>query len=149
MDVELIIKIIMGLVVVLVILVFILSMETNKKPEKSLSNIEDTVEIHVTKEKMDLDSLVKKLKNKKATSGELAITLNLIIKKHGKIQKKLGSRTHPDFDIYMDILFTIIRHPNTNKDLILNFDRELENINPEYKKEINEAITKGLNSRSV
>jgi len=58
-------------------------------------------------------------------------------------------RAHPDFDIYMEILFTICRHPNTNKDIVIKFDRELGRLNPEYKKEINEAITKGLNSRRV
>ena len=65
------------------------------------------------------------------------------------MHKKLGLRAHPDFDIYMDILFTICRHPNANKDLIIKFDRELEELNSEYKKEINDAITKGLNSRRV
>jgi hypothetical protein len=49
----------------------------------------------------------------------------------------------------MDILFAICRHPNTNKDIIINFDKELEHLNPEYKKEINEAIAKGLNSRGA
>jgi len=65
------------------------------------------------------------------------------------LHEKLGLRTHPDFDTYMDILFTICRHPNTNKDIIIKFDKELSRLNPEYKKEINEAITKGLNSRRV
>ena len=58
-------------------------------------------------------------------------------------------RAHPDFDIYMDILFTICRHPNTTKNLILDFDKELERLNPEYKPEINNALAKGLNSRGV
>ena len=65
------------------------------------------------------------------------------------LQKKTAGRSHTDFDIYMDILFTICRHPNTNKNIIIKFDRQLTNENPEYKADINDAITKGLNSRRV
>ena len=97
----------------------------------------------------DLDSLKAIIKRKKTTSKELKEALDLVIKHHGHIHKKLGARSHPDFDIYMDILFSICRHPNTNKNIIINFDKELARLNPEYKAEINDAITKGLNSRGI
>jgi hypothetical protein len=61
----------------------------------------------------------------------------------------MGVRAHKDFDIYMDVLFTLCRHPNTNTDLIINFDKELARLNPDYKQEINNAISKGLNSRGI
>jgi hypothetical protein len=73
----------------------------------------------------------------------------MILKYYGHIHEKLGIRSHPDFDIYMEILIIICRHPNTNKDIIIKFDKELTRLNPSYKAEINEALTKGLNSRGV
>jgi len=49
----------------------------------------------------------------------------------------------------MNILFAICLHPNTNKNIILSFNKELVRLNPKYKVEINGAISKGLNSRGV
>ena len=89
------------------------------------------------------------IKLKKTTSKELKDSLDLVLKHHALIHKKLGARAHPDFDIYRDILFSICRHPNTNKNIIINFDKELTRLNPEYKADINDAITKGLNSRGA
>ncbi|MCK4875529.1 MAG: hypothetical protein KAS26_06750 [Sulfurimonas sp.] len=160
MDAELIIKAIMGLVAILAILIFLLFLEPDdetrgKKPANKEPIKEPILESkEITQEpdpiqKTDLEFLVRIIKNKRADADELSKTLNLIIKHHGVVHKKLGLRAHPDFDIYMDILFTICRHPNANKDLIIKFDRELEELNSEYKKEINDAITKGLNSRRV
>jgi hypothetical protein len=53
-----------------------------------------------------------------------------------------------NIDIYNDILYRICKHPNTKTTLILKFDRELTKKNHNYKKEITDAISKGLNSRS-
>lgn len=167
MEPELIIKSIMGLVAILAILIFLLFLEPKKKvikkeilvPNEKLTKnekfaenkklTEDAAPISQEKTNTDLESLVKIIKNKRADAEEISQTLDLIIKHHGKVHKKIGLKTHHDFDTYMDIFFTICRHPNANKDLIIKFDRELEELNPEYKKEINDAITKGLNSRRV
>ncbi len=159
MDAELIIKAIMGLVAILAILIFLLFLEPDteektpidKKPtdKKPIPESEEITQEPDSVQKTDLEFLVKAIKNKRADADELSKTLDLIIKHHGVVHRKLGLRAHPDFDIYMDILFTICRHPNANKDLIIKFDKELEELNSEYKKEINDAITKGLNSRRV
>ncbi len=158
MEAELIIKSIMGLIALLALLIFLLFLEPGKakKAKEKLSEIkavieEDNSELNggVLDKEPDLNSLADIIKNKKSDVPKLAYALDLIIKHHGKVHKKLGIRAHPDFDIYMDILFTLCRHTNANKDLIINFDRELEKLNPEYKQEINEAITKGLNSRGI
>jgi hypothetical protein len=147
MEPELIIKSIMGLVVVLAILMFFLFFEPKKGDTKRSDSFKSTeADSH---EKPDLKSLVHVIKNRKSDADELKKALGLIIKYYGTINKKLGIRPHPDLYIYMDILFAICRHPNTNKDIILEFDKDLEHLNPEYKKEINEAIAKGLNSRGA
>ena len=151
METELIIKIIMGLIVVLAILIFLLFLEPDQdSPEKKTifnNKHEDKVEEKITD--TDLESLLKIIKNKKSSEDKIREALDLIIKYHGTVHTKLGLRPHPDFDIYMDIIFTACRHPNVNKDIIVNFDRRLTRLNPEYKKEINDALEKGLTSRRV
>jgi len=158
MEAELIIKSIMGLVALLALLIFLLFLEpdSTKNPKAKPSEIKPSVQEEkkepsgeVQKKELDLNYLAEIIKNKKSDAKKLQYALDAILKYHGKVHKKLGIRAHPDFDIYIDILFTLCRHPNANKDLIINFDRELERQNPEYKQEINEAITKGLNSRGI
>jgi uncharacterized membrane protein YhiD involved in acid resistance len=156
-DTEFIIKAIIGLIVVLAILIFLLFLEPNKDvksepkrqmaPEVQKESREEREEEADSSVNTDLFHLVNIIKNRRSNAHTLSEALELVIKHHGKVHKKLGLRPHPDFDTYIDILFTICRHPNANKDMIITFDRELEKLNPEYKKEINEAIAKGLNSR--
>ena len=137
-----------GLLVVLAILIFLWIFSSNvKKKTKVIKNKRSNTE--QVKQPTDLMYLKSIVKKRKSTNKELKDALELIIKYHGHIHKKLGVRSHPDFDIYMDILFTICRHPNTSKEIIIKFDKDLERLNPEYKPEINSAITKGLNSRGV
>ena len=149
MEITLLIKSGMGLVVILAGLIFLLFYSpTSKKHKPSEAAVNDD-DSKGEKPKVDLDSLRVIIKNKKTETKELKEALNLVLKHHGVIHKKMGLRAHPDFDLYMDILFTICRHPNTNKNIILNFDKELLKLNPDYKSEINDAITKGLNSRGA
>ncbi|DAB27802.1 MAG: hypothetical protein A2513_00785 [Sulfurimonas sp. RIFOXYD12_FULL_33_39] len=152
MEADLIIKSIVGLIALLAVLVFMLFLNPNKKVK---SKKEAPLEVEVKSAKddsvlnTDLDALIEILKDKESDEDKLAQAINLIIKHHGKIEKKFGVKSHADFDIYMDIIYKICRHPNTNKDLILGFDRELGRANPQYKQEIGDAIVKGLNSRKV
>nr|WP_321267334.1 hypothetical protein [uncultured Sulfurimonas sp.] len=147
MEITLLLKSIVGLVVILAILIFLLFLPTNKKKKKAV--IQKNTSTNKKSSNTDLEYLRSIIKKKKTTTKELKEALDLILKHHGKVHEKLGLRAHPDFDVYMDILFTICRHPNTNKDIVIKFDRELGRLNPEYKQEIDEAITKGLNSRRV
>jgi len=148
MEITLLFKSIAGLVVILGILIFIfLYVQSGKKAKKVQKQKKKTIE----KKEMshEFKDLLAVIKDKSSTSQELSEALDLIIKYHGHIHKKLGMRTHPEFDIYAEIIFRICRHPNTNKDIIVKFDRELEKLNPEYVREINDTLTKGLNSRSI
>jgi hypothetical protein len=43
----------------------------------------------------------------------------------------------------------LCHHTNTKKDIILKFDRELEKRNPEYKLELEDSLTKGLDTRGM
>ncbi|MDY0122658.1 hypothetical protein [Sulfurimonas sp.] len=157
METEFIIKAIIGLIIVLAVLIFLLFLEPSRdaksEPKRQVATEVQKESKDESKEEAsssvntDLFHLVNIIKNRRSNEDTLSEALELIIKHHGKVHKKLGLRPHPDFDTYIDILFTICRHPNANKDMIITFDRELERLNPEYKKEINEAIAKGLNSR--
>lgn len=157
MDIEIIIQSIMGLVALLAILILFLfiapytkeddkkTLEIKEKDDKNQNKIQIEKKVQNT----NFDYLIGIVKNKKSSTIKLKETLELIINYHGTIHSKLGIRAHPDFDPYMDVLFTVCRHPNADKDMIINFDKELGKLNPEYKEDIDLAITRGLNSRRV
>ena len=150
MEITLLIKSIAGLAIVLGLLIFILilSPDDKKKPQKSKKKPTKTSYGHeaMSTELMPLRDIIK---DKTSDKHLLKDALELIIKYHGTIHKKLGVRAHPDFEIYKDILFSLCRHPNTDKHLILNFEKELLRLNPEYKSNINDTLTRGLNSRGA
>ncbi|MCW8838977.1 MAG: hypothetical protein OQJ77_06920 [Thiovulaceae bacterium] len=143
MEASLLIETIAGLVIVLGILLFIFLKPKNVKKTNTI-NIKSS---NNSDKKLDLDSLRHIIRNRVSTEKQLSEAVDLVIKNYGKIPGKLGLRLNPKFDAYMEILITLCRHPNTNKNIILKFDKELTRLNPEYKSEINDAITKGLNSR--
>ena len=148
MEITLLIKSFIGLIIVLAGLMFLLFYSPDSKAKRAKKKFAKTTS-DTKKLKIDLDSLRAIIKNKKTTSAELKEVLDLVLKYHGNIHKKLGIRAHPDFDIYMEMLIVVCRHPNTNKNIIIDFDKELLKLNPQYKAEINDAITKGLNSRGI
>lgn len=149
MDIALLIKSIVGLIVILAGLIFLLFYSSGAKKKKKVKEVTKNNAPKETKAKETLQALVNIIKNKNSSSKELKEALDSVLKNYGQIHKKMGVRAHPDFDIYMGILFTICRHPNTNKNIILNFDKELSRMNPDYKSEINDAVTKGINSRGA
>ena len=145
MELTLLMKSMLGLVMILGILVCILLLPTKSKQKK-----QEIVEENLEDSEMDdanFDDLRNIIKDKKSSTQELESALDLIIKRHGTMRKKLGVRAHPDSDVYMDIMFRICRHPNTNKKIILKYNHDLEKLNPTYAKEINDALMRGLNSR--
>jgi hypothetical protein len=147
MEITLLVKSILGLVAVLGFLIFVLVLPSGskKKPQKPIQNKIPKKEFART----DLEFLRGIIKDKNSDENLLKKTLELIIKHHGKIPKKIAARPHPDFEIYRDILFRVCRHPNTNKHLIVYFDKELTRLNQEYKSNINDTLTRGLNSRGL
>lgn len=149
MDIVLLIKSGMGLVVTLAFLIFLLFYSLKIKKEKAIATKAKKSVVQKVDKVPTFESLRAVIKNKKATSDELKGALDEIIKYYGKVSNVSGKSTHADFDIYLGIVFSICRHPNTTKDIIINFDKELTKLNPEYKSDINDAITKGLNSRGV
>jgi len=146
MDIVLLVKSIMGLAIILGILILFFLYALSKK-KKTAQKQKKLIKESKLKQNYELQNLLKVIRDKHATTEELSEALDLIITHYGHIHTKLGIRTHPDFDIYSEILLRICRHPNTNKDIIIKFDKALEKRNPEYVREINDSLTKGLNSR--
>lgn len=150
MDLVLLLQSGSGLLVILIILVFLLLWSSkSKKAAQAAKAKKNRVVPSSQREPTDLAHLKSIIKKRKSTNEELKKALDMVIKYHGTIHKKQGMNAHAEFDNYMDILFTICRHPHTSKELILGFDKALVKLNPSYKAEINDAITKGLNSRGV
>ena len=146
MDIVVLIKSIAGLSALLGLLIFFLfytpsskKKEIKKEKKKPLQSIE-------VNEKKTLNDYLKVLKNQEASQKELQETLDAIIKEYGEIPKKFGARINPEFYMYVEMIMRICRHRNTNKHLIINFYKALEKKNPQYSRELNEALTKGLNS---
>ncbi len=148
MELTLLIQSAMGLLIILGLLVFILVIAPKSK-KKETQKSKKVVQKQKVKSRTDLEFLRTVVKNRKSTVDELKEALDLVLKYHGKIPKKLGIRSHPESQIYMDILFSICRHPNANKDIIVDFDKELGRLNTDYKKDLNDAMMRGLNSRGI
>lgn len=133
-----------GLVIVLALLIFLFFI----KPKREKKREREKREAKKKSSHKSLQEYVDIIKDKTSTTEDLEEAVDSILKYYGTIHSKLGTRTHPDFDIYLGALFRICTHPNTNTKIILKLNRGLEKQNPSYAKEINDAITRGLNSRS-
>jgi len=130
MELELVVKIVIGLVVFLGILFFLLFSRAKKKKESILKTEHKKIQ--------SFDDLIEIVKNKDTDSKALQVTLDLIIQEYGKIN---------NIDKYLDVMLIITQHKNTNKNIIISFDKKLSDLNPEYKKQISSALREGLNAR--
>ena len=136
MFVEIFFELLVVLVLLLAVLLFFFFLRAKKK-KKALKELADKAYENKPK-KQDLSTLYKVLQNDKASSKDLKETLDIILEDYGVID---------DFLIYQEILLSITIHPNTNKNIILSFDRSLSKLNPTYKQEISKTVTDALNSR--
>ncbi len=143
MDIIFLIKLGLSLTVVLVILVYVLFL----KPSKKKKTVKKTTKVVKERTPTDLKYLSSIIKNREIDTKTLKETLDLVLKYHVKIPNKIGTNNHPNFVMYEDIIFAICRHPNTKSTIISKFTSVLEKENKLYKSQINDALTKGLNSR--
>ena len=137
MDIVLLLKSLAGLVVILAIALFLLFYSSKKIKKKETT----------TKEHIDFKYLYGVIKNPLSSNIELSNATSLIVKDYGDIPAKIENENHPDFDIYVEIIFLLCKHQNIDKNIILEFDKTLRKKNPSYKNEIDTALTKALNLR--
>jgi len=145
-EITILVQSIVGLIMILAILLFLLVFPFGKKPKEE-KNIQKKAPVAPSNN--ELIFLKDIILNPESSEGELKDALVRIIKYHGKIHKKLGLRAHRDSYIYIQVLFKLCRHKNANAKVIVKFSNDLEKLNPEYSKEINDAMMRGLNSRGV
>ena len=148
MDIVLLIKSIIGLVSVLLVLVFFLVYvpKYTKKQKPTGKKSQNKTDTQLPEKIPTFVELMCVIKNKNSSTQELAKALDTIIKEYGDIPPKMGVRVHPEFYKYGEIILRICRHKQTNKDIIIKFYKELLKRNPSYAKEIDDSLTKGLNS---
>ncbi len=154
MDVELLIRGFIGLVVLLGLLMLLFLLPARKKKAKKEQKISNsTKKSAYTKrerspeDELSFDALRAIIRTRSSTTEELERAVDAIIRHYIHIPPKLGTRTHPDFDKYVDVIVHLVRHKNTNKDLILKLDKALNKENSAYKAELNDTLSKALNSR--
>jgi len=149
MEVTLLVKTVLGFfaILILVILVFVIMFTLKKKEKEIKKKQERKKKKKVVKEDTSFEHLRKVIRRQVTTAQELKKTLDLIIKHYGVIPKKQGIKPHPEFKFYAELMIVLCIHQNTNKTLISTFDKELNRLNPQYKKELNEALMKGLSAR--
>ncbi len=152
MQISLLIKIFIILVILLVIGVFALVYYSKaKKKKNSLKKKKATSPkrkdahepTHSFKE------LVRIIKRPESTTKDLEFAVENILKFYPKIPAKLGARLHPEYYEYAEVILRLCRHKHTNKTIIITLYKGLVKHNPSYAKEINDALTKGLNSLGV
>ncbi len=145
MDIALLIKSLAALSGVLGILIFLYLyfFHINKTKNKKVSK----KPLHVKEVKPEFHTLLEVIKDKKATTSELNEAVDLLLKYYEKIPKKLGLRAHPEFEKYSELILRICHHPHVTKDIILRLDKELHRRNPEYALELDDSLTKGLDTR--
>jgi hypothetical protein len=144
MNIVNLIILIVALIAVLGILIFLYIYKPSKKRA-----------LHVKEEKQKLKEkpvpsfkkLLDIIKNNATTDKELLSAAELILKHYGTIKAKHGVAPDKDFKRYAEAIFAISRHPNTNKDIVIMFDRELSKRNPSYQREIDEMFNRGLSAR--
>jgi len=141
MDIILLFKSIVGLVVILGLLVLALlfSKKRQKKEQEKVKKRAQEAQ-RAVEDAHSFEKLSAIIKQKASTTQTLQEALALIIQYHPHIDA---------VDVYMNLVFHLCRHKNTNKKMIIQFISDLEKNNPEYKKEINDAMMRGLNSRGV
>ena len=81
-----------------------------------------------------------------ALFGELSSDIH-----SGLSKKKVSVNSKGDatkyFDKYLEVILRVTQHKNTNKKIIIDFEKKLSDLNPECKQQISTAISEGLNAR--
>ena len=116
------------LIIILAILIFFLF---QKRKLKMISK-------DLTSPIPSLQSLEQIIDNSDTKTEELKDTVDLIMKYYAEIN---------DINSYMDTIFNLSKHRNRDTQMIVTLTTKLEQRNPQYKLDINSAMSQGLNSK--
>jgi len=87
--------------------------------------------------------------HKDSSKAELKEAIEQLVRHHGKIHAKLGDLVHPDFKRYLELIISLCKNPQADKELIITLDQKLRVKNPKYGLEIDEAVNKGIAARGL
>lgn len=82
--------------------------------------------------------------NQDSSREELQSATEDILHYYGTIPAKVNFVIHPDFEVYAKLIVQICKHPKTDKDLIIFFEKKLQEKNPQYGKEIATVLAKAF-----
>ena len=144
MDIINLVILISAFALVLGILIFFYVYRPSQKKKlhvKKKAEVKEKAEVPSFKKLYDI------IKKNSSSIAEIHSAAELILKHYGVIKAKHGVAPNKDFKRYAEVIFAISRHPNTNKELVLMFDKELSKRNPSYQREIDEMLNRGLSAR--
>lgn len=118
------------LIVLLGLLLFLLFSQRKKEP-----SINKTLKVKSS----SLKDYIDVIEDTNTTTKELEQTLQKILNEYGIIQ---------DLSLYLNLVSSVVKHKNTNKNLILNLEKNLKLQNSKYKKEIEDMVLYALNTRN-
>ncbi len=138
------ITIAVGISVIAVILVSVLVINM-KKSKKSSGDLKTPVK--EDKEKITIEEMLKIAKDKNSSKEELTKAVVNVAKKLS-FPPKVGKNTiGKEAKKYLDFVFLISAHPNSDAQLIAFMDKELKAKNPSYKMEIDVYEDRGVSGR--
>jgi len=146
MDIVSLIESLLGLSALLGFLIMFYFYRAHKKAPVKKSVLKEKTQLQRVP---TLEALLKIISEKSSTTNELEETVTHILKNHGKIPIKKGLKADPKFAIYSEIIIRACHHPNITKKIILKLQRELIAQNPTYRLELEDSLSKGLDTRSI
>jgi hypothetical protein len=90
--------------------------------------------------RLTLDGAEAIILDRGSSREDLAAAVDAISRNYAQVHATTLSR-------YSRIIVSLCRHPQTNKDLVVQLDRALQKESPNLHQELEAALKKGLNSR--
>ena len=139
MDVTTLIMTLTGLLGVLLVLVliYIFARTPSKEPAKAAP---EATPRKAPEALRTLEVLEAVIRDRSSSKEELRSAVEAIGRHYGKIHATTLAR-------YSRIIMSLCRHPQTDKTIIVSFDKVLRQQNPGMRQELDLALRKGLDSR--
>jgi hypothetical protein len=140
MDVTTLILTLTGLLGVLLVLVLIYIFTRGPKEPAKAAVKTETAPRRAPEGLRTLEALEAVIRDRSSSKEELSSAVEAIGSHYGKIHATTLAR-------YSRIIMSLCRHPNTDKTIIIGFDKVLRQQNPGMRQELDLALRKGLDSR--
>ncbi len=140
------ITIAVGIAIVAIILVSILVVNM-KKSKKTSATSNKRKGSEKEQEKITIDEMLKVAKSKNSSKEDLTKAVVTVAKELPFPPKMSKSGVSREAKKYLDFVFLVSAHPNSDAQLIAFMNKELKAKNPSYKMEIDVYEDRGVNGR--